>query len=169
MNEAQLSDWTLIPGNEQALTAVRERCRQLVRKRAVMAAGFSAVPLPGLDLVSDISLFTKLIEEINSEFGLTERQILRLQPKYRLLAYEAAVGVGGMMVGRLVTRELLLRIFKKVGVRIASKTAAKLVPVAGSVVSAAIGYAVFRKIGYQHVEACVKVAEKLNQARTVGA
>lgn len=167
MNEAQLSDWTLIPGSEQAVSVVRERCRQMVRKRATMAAGFSAVPVPGLDLVSDISLFTKLIDEVNSEFGLTEKQILRLQPKYRLLAYQAAVGVGGMMVGKLVTRDLLLLLFKKVGVRIASKTAAKLVPVAGSVVSAAIGFTVFRKLGYQHVEACARVAEKLNQARTV--
>jgi uncharacterized protein (DUF697 family) len=168
MDEAQLSDWTLIPGSEQAVSTVRERCRRLVRRRAAMAAGFSAVPVPGLDLVSDMSLFTKLIDEVNSEFGLTEKQIQRLQPKYRMLAYEAAIGVGGMMVGRLVTRDLMLRLFKKVGVRIASKTAAKLVPVAGSVVSAAIGFAVFRKLGYQHVEACAKVAEKLNQARTVG-
>lgn len=169
MNEAQTGDWSLIPGNEQALLTVRERCRQMVRRRAVMAAGFSAVPLPGLDLVSDLTLFTGLIEEVNSQFGLSEGQILRLQPKYRLLAYEAAIGVGGMMVGRLVTRDVLLRIFKKVGVRIASKTAAKLVPVAGSVVSAAIGFTVFRKLGYQHVEACVRVAEQLNQARTLGA
>ena len=169
MTDAQLSDWTLIPGSEQAVSTVREQCRRIVRKRAAMAAGFSAVPLPGLDLVSDISLFTKLIDEVNTAFGLTEQQILRLQPKYRLMAYEAAIGVGGMMVGRLVTRDVLLRVFKKVGVRIASKTAAKLVPVAGSVVSAAIGFAVFRKLGYQHVEACARVAEKLNQARTVGA
>ena len=148
---------------------VREECRRIVRKRAAMAAGFSAVPLPGLDLVSDMTLFSRLIDDVNSAFGLTEQQIQRLQPKYRLMAYEAAIGVGGMMVGRLVTRDLLLRMFKKVGVRLASKTAAKLVPVAGSVVSAAIGFAVFKKLGYQHVEACVKVAEKLNQARTVGA
>lgn len=169
MNEAVSDDWTLIPGSEQAVAAVRERCRRMVRKRAVMAAGFSAVPVPGLDVVSDMSLFTGLVDEVNAEFGLSEEQLGRLQPKYRMIAYEAAIGVGGMMVGRLVTRELLLRLFKKVGVRIASKTAAKLVPVAGSVVSAAIGFTVFRKLGYQHVEACARVAEKLNQARTVSA
>jgi uncharacterized protein (DUF697 family) len=167
MSDALTDDWTLIPGNEEAVAAVSERCRRMVRKRAVMAAGFSAVPLPGLDVISDMSLFTGLVDEVNAQFGLSEQQLGRLQPKYRMLAYEAAIGVGGMMVGRLVTRELLLRLFKKVGVRIASKTAAKLVPVAGSVVSAAIGFTVFRKLGYQHVEACARVAEKLNQARTV--
>lgn len=169
MSDALTDDWTLIPGNEEAVAAVSERCRRMVRKRAVMAAGFSAVPLPGLDVISDMSLFTGLVDEVNAQFGLSEQQLGRLQPKYRMLAYEAAIGVGGMMVGRLVTRELLLRLFKKVGVRIASKTAAKLVPVAGSVVSAAIGFTVFRKLGYQHVEACARVAEKLNQARTVSA
>lgn len=169
MSDALTDDWTLIPGNEEAVSAVSERCRRMVRKRAVMAAGFSAVPLPGLDVISDMSLFTGLVDEVNAQFGLSEQQLGRLQPKYRMLAYEAAIGVGGMMVGRLVTRELLLRLFKKVGVRIASKTAAKLVPVAGSVVSAAIGFAVFKKLGYQHVEACARVAEKLNQARTVSA
>ena len=167
MSDALTDDWTLIPGNEEAVAEVSERCRRMVRKRAVMAAGFSAVPLPGLDVISDMSLFTGLVDEVNAQFGLSEQQLGRLQPKYRMLAYEAAIGVGGMMVGRLVTRELLLRLFKKVGVRIASKTAAKLVPVAGSVVSAAIGFTVFRKLGYQHVEACARVAEKLNQARTV--
>lgn len=169
MSDALTDDWTLIPGNEEAVAAVSERCRRMVRKRAVMAAGFSAVPLPGLDVISDMSLFTGLVDEVNAQFGLSEQHLGRLQPKYRMLAYEAAIGVGGMMVGRLVTRELLLRLFKKVGVRIASKTAAKLVPVAGSVVSAAIGFTVFRKLGYQHVEACARVAEKLNQARTVSA
>jgi hypothetical protein len=82
-----------------------------------------------------------------------------------MMAYEAAVGVGGMLVGRLVTRELLLTIFKKAGLKIASKTVAKLVPVAGSLVSAAIGFAMFRQIGYQHVEACAMVADKLKGER----
>jgi uncharacterized protein (DUF697 family) len=167
MSTVQTAELNLIPGNEQAVAAVRERCRQLVRKRAAIAAGFSAIPVPGLDIVSDISLFTQLVDEINSAFGLSQAQVSRLQPKYRLMVYEAAVGAGGMLVGRLVTRELLMTLFKKVGVRIASKTAAKLVPVAGSVVSAAIGFAVFRKLGNQHVEACAKVAEKVNNARTV--
>jgi uncharacterized protein (DUF697 family) len=165
MENTPTTDWTLIPGNDEDIEQVRDRCRRLVRRRATIAAGFSAVPLPGLDVVSDLTLFTRLVDEVNQEFGLTAEQIERLQPKFRLIAYEAAVGMGGMLVGRLVTRELLLRVFKKVGVKIASKTAAKLVPIAGSVVSAAIGFTVFRQLGYQHVEACAKVANKLMAAR----
>ncbi|MDB5920345.1 MAG: hypothetical protein JWR40_4579 [Massilia sp.] len=164
MTETLTTDWTLIPGSNDEIAKVRERCRRLVRRRATMAAGFSAVPLPGLDMVSDMSLFVRLVDEVNAAFGLTPQQVERLQPKYRLMAYEAAVGMGGMLVGRLVTRELLMTLFKKMGVKIATKTAAKLVPIAGSVVSAAIGFAMFRQLGYQHVEACVKVADKLRTA-----
>jgi uncharacterized protein (DUF697 family) len=165
MKHTPTTDWTLIPGNQEDIDKVRERCRRLVRKRATMAAGFSAVPLPGLDVVSDLSLFARLVEEVNKAFGLTAEQVERLQPKFRLIAYEAAVGMGGMLVGRLVTRELLLKLFKKAGLKIASKTVAKLVPMAGSVVSAAIGFAMFRQLGYQHVEACARVARELVPAR----
>jgi uncharacterized protein (DUF697 family) len=159
------TDWTLIPGKQSDIDQVRQRCRALVRRRAALAAGFSAVPLPGLDVVSDLSLFARLVDEVNRSFGLSAEQIERLQPKLRLIAYEAAVGMGGMLVGRMVTRELLLKVFKRVGVKIASKTAAKLVPLAGSVASAAIGFAMFRQLGYQHVEACARVARELTRAR----
>jgi uncharacterized protein (DUF697 family) len=163
MTATSASDWTLMGGED--IERTRERCRRLVRRRATIAAGFSAVPLPGLDVVSDLSLFARLVEEVNHEFGLSAAQIERLQPKFRMIAYEAAVGMGGMLVGRIVTPKLLMVVFKKVGVKVAGKTAAKLVPVAGSLVSAAIGFTVFRQLGYQHVEACAKVANKLVAAR----
>jgi uncharacterized protein (DUF697 family) len=165
MTDTLTTDWKLIPGNDQEIAQVRDKCRKLVRKRATIAAGFSAVPLPGLDVVSDLSLFARLVEDVNTAFGLTPDQIARLQPKFRMIAYEAMVGMGGMMAGRLVTRELVAHLFKKAGVKVATKTVAKLVPIAGSVVSAAIGFTVFRQLGYQHVEACAKVANKLMAAR----
>jgi hypothetical protein len=64
-----------------------------------------------------------------------------------------------------VTRELVLRVFKKSGIKLAAKSVARFVPFAGQLVSAAIGYALFQKMGYQHVEACVKVAQEVVAAR----
>jgi uncharacterized protein (DUF697 family) len=130
-------DWTLIPGNEQQIEATRERCRRLVRRRAAISAGVSAVPIPGVDVVSDLSLFKKLVNDVNQAFGLTPEQIDRLQPGHKLLAYKVAVGVGGVMVGKLVTNQLMGIIFKRMGMKIAAKTAAKLVPIAGSIAAAA--------------------------------
>lgn len=155
------AEWTLLPGTEQQIEETRERCRRLVRRRAVISAGVSAVPIPGVDVVSDLSLFKKLVDDVNAAFGLTEQQIDLLQPSHKLIAYKVAVGVGGVMVGRMVTRELLMFVFKRVGLRIAAKSAGKFVPIAGQFAAAAIGFAMFRKLGYEHVEACAKVASEL--------
>ena len=167
MSGTSVNDWTVVGSKAEDVAQVRERCRRLVRRRAVISAGMSAIPIPGIDVVSDLSLFVKLVDEVNHEFGLSAEQVERLQPKYKLIAYRAAVGVGGMLVGRLVTREVIMYVFKRSGVKIAAKTAAKIVPIAGQVVSAAIGFAMFRQLGYQHVDACVRVAEEMMAARTV--
>jgi hypothetical protein len=155
------SEWTVLPATAKDIDDTRERCLRLVRRRAAISAGVSAVPIPGVDVVSDLTLFKKLVDDVNAAFGLTEQQIDQLQPSHKLIAYKVAVAVGGVMVGRLVTRELLLMVFKRMGVKIMAKSAARFVPIAGQIASAAIGFTMFRKLGYEHVEACAKVAGEL--------
>lgn len=157
----------LVPVSGPAIDAARERCREMVRQRALVSAGVAAVPLPGVDILSDLTTFTVLVEEVNREFGLSQQQIERLHPRMRVLAYQAAASVGGMLVGKMVTKGLVLALFKRAGVKIAARTVAKVVPIAGQLASAAIGFALFRKMGYQHVEACAKVARELQKAATI--
>lgn len=159
------SGWELLPASPGDILAVRERCRRMVRRRAVVSAGVSAVPIPGIDIVSDLKLFTQLIDDVNREFGLTPEQVEKLQPKYKLIAYQAAVSVGGALVGRLVTRDMVVKLLQRTGKKIVAKQASKFVPLAGQVTSAAIGFFAFRQIGYQHVEACAKVAQELLTAK----
>jgi uncharacterized protein (DUF697 family) len=159
------NEWTVLPDNPHEIEATRERCRRLVRRRAAISAGVSAVPIPGVDVLSDLSLFKKLVDDVNEAFGLTPAQIDRLQPNHKLIAYKVAVGVGGVMVGKLVTRELLMQVFKRVGLKVMAKSATRFVPIAGQMAAAAIGFTMFRKLGYEHVEACAKVASELVAAR----
>ena len=158
-------EWNLMPDSPQHIEDTRERCRQLVRRRAAYSAGVSVVPLPGLDILSDVGLFKKLVDDVNAAFGLTPAQIDQLQPNHKLIVYKVAVGVGGVMVGKLVTRELLLQLFKRVGIRWTTKSISRFVPVAGQVAAAAIGFAMFKKLGYEHVEACARVANELIAVR----
>jgi uncharacterized protein (DUF697 family) len=164
MKNGKKTDLTLMPASPGEIAEVRARCRRLVKKRAAISAGVAAVPLPGVDILSDLATFAVMVEEINQAFGLAPEQIERLQPRLRIVAYEAAAALGGMLVGKIVTRSVVLQLFKKSGMKLTAKTAAKVVPLAGQVASAAIGYALFSKMGYQHVEACVKVVEKVVQA-----
>lgn len=155
------NEWTIIPASEADIDAVRERCRRMVRRRAAVSAGVAAVPIPGVDVMTDLGLFTQLIDEVNREFGLTPAQIERLQPKMKLIAYEAVVSLGGMLVGKVVTRELVATVLKRSAGKLAVRQAGKLVPIAGQIASATIGFFAFRQIGYQHVEACAKVARQV--------
>ncbi|HEV7816858.1 MAG TPA: hypothetical protein VGP06_17395 [Janthinobacterium sp.] len=157
----QAADWILIPASQDDIEQVRQRCRRLVRRRAAWSAGVAAVPIPGVDVVSDLSLFARLIDDVNREFGLTPEQVEGLQPRFKLIVYEAAVGIGGMLVGKRITRELLFQLLKRSGIKVVAKQAARLVPLAGQLVSAGIGFAVFRQIGYQHVDACAALAREL--------
>jgi len=161
MKHKTSDELTLVPSSGEEIARVRERCRRMVKKRAAFAAGVAAVPLPGVDVLSDLATFALVVEEVNKAFGLTPDQIGRMQPRLRIVAYEATAALGGMLVGKLVTRELVLKLFRKSGVKLAAKSMAKVVPLAGQIAAAAIGFALFRQMGYQHVEACVKVAQRV--------
>lgn len=130
-------------------------------RRAAISAGVAAVPIPGLDIATDIRMLSRLIEDINAEFGLTPEQINRLQPKLRLVAYEIIVSMSSVLVGKVITRELVTLLLKRTGKKLLVKYSAKIVPIVGQVVSAAVGFAAFRTIGCQHIDACVDIAAEL--------
>ena len=162
-------EWTLVPHTPQDIEAVREKCRALVRRKAAVAGGFAAIPIPGVDIVSDVSMFAKVVDDINRTFGLSEEQVARMEPSLQVIAQQAALAAGGMMVGKSVTHRLVMAVFKRIGKRLVTKQVAKFVPFAGQLTAAAIGFAAFRKMGYQHVDACAKVARQLLDARAKGA
>jgi len=148
-----------LPRSPAELDAVAARCRSMVTKRALASAGAVLVPLPGLDLAADVALLTELIPAINREFGLTPNQIERLSPRAKALLYKAIVAFGGAMVGRVVTRDLILQALAAVGMRITTKTAARFVPIAGQVVSAGLSYTAMRFVGISHIRDCRRVIE----------
>lgn len=160
-NDTELA---LLPVSGEDIERVRERCRGLVRKRAAISAGVSAIPVPGVDIVADLSSFAVMVEEINRAFGLSPDQIDRLQPRMRIATYQAVAAIGSTLVGKIVTKELVLKLLQKSGARLAAKSAAKIVPLAGQIASAAIGFALFRQMGYQHIEACTRVVREVAAA-----
>jgi hypothetical protein len=99
------------------------------------------------------------VPQISAEFGLSVTQIEKLAPERRERIQKAATTVGALLVGRLITRDLLIGLAKHAGIRLTSKQAAKYVPIAGQMVSAALGYAALRALGEQHIKDCVRVAQ----------
>jgi uncharacterized protein (DUF697 family) len=155
------SEWVLVPDTPGEIDAVVRQCRRMVNRRALVAAGVSVVPIPGVDWITDVATLVRLIPAINHAFGLTPEQIERLAPDRRMVVYKAISAGGGMLVGRLVTRELIVKLLKLVGVRLTTQQAAKYVPIAGQAVSAVLTFSSLKFVCEQHIAQCVAVAGKL--------
>lgn len=155
------AEWVVVPDTPLQVDAVIKRCRRLVVRRALVAAGVAAVPIPGVDWITDVAVLMRLIPEINRAFGLTPEQIERLAPDRKLVVYKAVSAGGGLLVGRLVTRDLIIKLVKMVGVRLTTQQAAKFVPVAGQAISAALTFSSLRFVCDQHIEQCAAVSRQL--------
>jgi uncharacterized protein (DUF697 family) len=134
-------------------SSLRRECRAIARQRALLAAATSLIPLPGIDLATDLAVMTRLIGRINTEFGLSEQQIDQLSSQRQTLIYALLSGAGGTLAARLTTPALLGRILRMVGLR--------LVPIAGQLLAAGIGYWSVSSVALHHIAACERLINQL--------
>lgn len=144
---------------DPAVLAAIARSRRMLNKRALVAGFASAVPVPGLDWAVDAALLSRLLPKINAEFGLSAEQLDRLDPTNREKVQKAIALTGTVLVGKFITKDLVLKAAKMIGVRLTAVQATKFVPLAGQAVSAIVGYAAIRYLGEQHIKDCVRVAQ----------
>jgi hypothetical protein len=148
----------LAEGNPLLVEAVR-RSRKLLNRRALVGAAASTVPVPGLDWAVDAALLSRLVPAINAEFGLTPAQLNQLPGQKREEVQKALALVGSVLVGKFITRDLVMRMAHSVGKRLTAKQAARYVPIAGQAVAAIMGYTAIRYLGEEHIKDCVRVAQ----------
>ena len=148
-----------LAGGDPVLAERVRACRRLLNRRALVGAAASAVPVPGLDWAVDAALLSRLLPEINAAFGLTPQQMAQLPAHQRDQVHKAVAVVGSVVIGKLVTRDLVLRMAQTIGLRMTTKQAAKYVPVAGQAVAALMGYAALRYLGEEHIKDCVRVVQ----------
>lgn len=159
---ADKSAWQVVPGTAKDIEAVAVKCRRMASRQSLLAAGVAMVPIPGIDWLTDVAVLVKLLPSINREFGLSTEQIERLAPDRKIVVYKALSAGGGLLVGRLVTRELVITMLKTVGVRLSTQQAAKYVPVAGQAVSAALTFGALKYVCEQHIRQCIAVCGELS-------
>lgn len=145
-----------------------QRARQLLHRRALVGAVASAVPVPGLDWAVDAALLSRLVPRISREFGLSAEQLDALEPSRREGVQKAVAVVGSVLIGKLVTREMIVRLVQKVATRMAAKQLGKFVPIVGTAAAAAMGYAALRFLGEQHIRDCIRVAQSADVEMPVG-
>ena len=148
-----------LAAGDPALVAAVQRAHKLLNRRALTAAAASAVPVPGIDWLVDAAMLSKLIPAINQEFGLAPEQLDKLPQRKREQVQKAIGVVGSMVVGKFITRDLVIRLAATVGKRLTVKQATKYVPLAGQALSAVIGYTAIRYLGEQHIIDCLQVCK----------
>ncbi|PWC42121.1 hypothetical protein [Azospirillum sp. TSO22-1] len=146
---------------------VRDECKEMVTKRALVSGGASAIPVPGPDAIADVAILLEMIPEINRRFELSPEQIDGLPPSLKAVVYAMIKKTGMGLAGKVVTKQLVLQVLKGVAGRVAVKQAAKFVPIVGNAVSAAIGFGAMKYVGNQHVDDCFDVCIKLIESAEV--
>lgn len=155
------AEWEVVPSTPGQIEAVAEECRRMVSRRALFAAGVAVVPIPGVDWATNVGVLVKLLPDINRKFGLSAEQVARLAPDRRLVVFKAITAGGTMLVGRIVTRELVMSMLRVVGVRLSAQQALKFVPIAGQGLSAVLTYGALRYVCEQHIRQCMSICEQL--------
>ena len=150
---------SLVPPPPTPLEAAAQRARKLLHRRALVAAVASATPVPGLDWAVDAALLSRVLPLINAEFGLTPQQLDELSPHKREQVQKAVAVVGSMLIGKFITQDLVIKMVRSLGMRVATRQLVKYVPLAGQAVSAALGYTTLRYLGEQHIQDCIRVAQ----------
>jgi uncharacterized protein (DUF697 family) len=159
----------MLPATIDDLDGVRKECLRMARKRALLSAAASVVPVPFTDVAADVALLQQITPKISQKFGLSKEQIDEYNPQVAILIYDISKRLGTKMIGKYVTKELVIQALKKIGVRITAKSAARYVPLIGQAISAALGYAGMRYIIHSHINECYRVAQAVLEANPEGA
>ncbi|MBE0402517.1 hypothetical protein [Halomonas citrativorans] len=144
--------------SREELEAIRKTCHSMVTRSSSLSAGTAIIPIPGVDIGSDVAILLRLIPKINDKFGLTPEQIEDLDTESKVMVMAAISNVGSKMAGKYITKKLVISLLQKMGVKVAATGVAKYVPFVGSAVAGGISFTAMKYMGNSHIEDCYKIA-----------
>lgn len=144
--------------SREELEAIRKTCHSMVTRSSSLSAGTAIIPIPGVDIGSDVAILLRLIPKINDKFGLTPEQIEDLDTESKVMVMTAISNVGSKMAGKYITKKLVISLLQKMGVKVAATGVAKYVPFVGSAVAGGISFTAMKYMGNSHIEDCYKIA-----------
>lgn len=143
------------------LDAIAEECRRMVTKRALVSAGAAVVPIPGADLVADVGLLSNLLPAISAKFGVREDQVQKMEPSSAAQVLVIASSMGNNVIGRAITKRVVIALLRRMGVRVATASVARYVPFIGSAVAGTISFGAMKLAGNAHIDDCYATVKRL--------
>lgn len=137
-----------IPPDEQAILDCIARTKKFVTQRALVTAGASAIPIPGINVTVDVTMLISILNFINQEFGLTPQQIQHLSTDKQVQLFQLITVTGSAWAGKLITKSLVLAVLKKLSIQLTA---------------AGLSFAALKWIGNQHIQDCARIARLFNE------
>lgn len=150
----------MIPNNIQDLEKIKHECQKVVNRRSSASAVVAVVPLPGVDVGADILLLMEMLSKINKRFGLDHEQINELDASTKKQIFVIISSIGSQAVGKVVTKEIVVTILKKIGIRVTTKQIAKYIPIIGQIFSASISFTAMKLVGREHINDCYNIVKQ---------
>jgi uncharacterized protein (DUF697 family) len=143
------------------LDAIRKECLDLMKTRAYISAGVSAVPIPLFDVAVDAGMLTQLLPEISTKFGLEKEKLAAINFQTGDIRWRELGSRSLAFAGLIATRSATRLSIRGLGARIVSRQVVKFIPLGGPIIAASMGYFVFKKITTDHINECYELAKEL--------
>ena len=145
--------------NPAVLDKIRDNCRRMVKKWALVSSAAALSPIHGTDIAADVAVLMKLTQKINHAFGLSADQIAQYSSEEQTILFSFIKNLSANLVGSVITQSIILKLLSKMGVQISTKQIAKYMPLVGQSISAATSYYVIKYLCEKHITACYQVAD----------
>lgn len=143
------------PLTQDQISEREKEARELVKKKARSSSIAAALPIPFLDIGTDMKLMNDITGEIEEIFELDHKQVSDKSDDMMNRAIVMATSMGSEFAGRQTTKFLVKRIFKNPGRKLFG-----LVPVIGQAAGAAISYRMMKKLGNDYVDKCLGIVRQ---------
>jgi len=143
------------------LDNIKNDNNKYINKVATGSGVSNAIPLPGVGEGYDISMLIEAMNKIARSYGLDKESVDSLPSNIRIAIYGAVKETTMELIGKKITAAAIKKILKKMGIRIATKTAAKYVPFVGPVISGVISATAMRKVLKDWNNDCHYTAKKI--------
>lgn len=156
----------MLPQGFEELDRIRDECYAMVTKRAVASGGASLVPVPGADVAADVTMLMQLIPAITRRFGLDRDQVDQLDDHVKIIAFNVIKQMGSKAIGQALTKQVVVAMLKRVGVRVTAKQVLKYIPFAGQAAAVLLSVTAMKYVGNSHVDECYGVCKQIIQGRS---
>ena len=142
------------PLTEQQIEEKEQEAREMVHQKSLYSSIAAALPIPLLDVGTDMKLMKDIRQEAEEIFGFDHNQVNDISDDLMNRAAVMATSIGSEFIGSRTTRMLLKR-----GSKNSKLTKFGIIPFLSKVIGAAISYKVMQKLGNDYVDKCVEIAK----------